>query len=397
MRSFLKEYPMYIYNAEIHTMDGAVIKNGYVRINGSTIAEVSEGMPASISDEDINAGGGILFPGFIDPHSHIGLIGDGLGFEGEDVNEDSDPVTPHLRTIDGLAFTDRCFKDAVAAGVTASVTGVGSSNPIGGDLIAIKNSGRCADEMLIRRAGIKFALGENPKTTFSDKDSTPVTRMATAAIIREALFKAQRYMNDKAEAIENGDSLPDYDIKSEALIPLLKRELKAHFHCHRADDIMTALRISKEFNLDTILIHCTEGHLIADLLGEEKACAFTGPIICDRGKPELSNLTTSNAGILYKNGVNVAVCTDHPEIPVQYLAASAAFCVKAGLPREEALKALTVNPAKILGLDDRIGTVAVGKDADLVIFSGDPLEIMSEVKYTFINGKLVYSSQQKED
>ena len=383
---------MYIYNAQIHTMCGRTIENGYVLIENGIIKEISEGMPASVCSDDINAQEGQLFPGFIDCHSHIGLIGDGLGFEGEDVNEDSDPVTPHLRTIDGLSFTDRCFKDAVAAGVTASITGVGSSNPVGGDLIAVKNSGRCADEMFIQRAGIKFALGENPKTTFSDKDSTPVTRMATAAIIREALFKAKRYMQDKSDALENGDALPDYDIKSEALIPLLKRELKAHFHCHRADDIMTAVRISKEFDLDYVLVHCTEGHLIADLLGKENTAAFTGPIICDRGKPELANLTTANAGILYKNGMTVCICTDHPEIPVQYLPASAAFCVKAGLPREEALKALTVNPANVLGLDSRIGSIAVGLDADLVLFSGDPLEIMTEVKYTIINGKIIYKS-----
>ena len=383
---------MYIYNAQIHTMNGDIIPNGFVLVENGIIAEVAPGMPSDLNENDIDAQGGLLFPGFIDCHSHIGLIGDGLGFEGEDVNEDSDPVTPHLRTIDGLSFTDRCFRDAVAAGVTASVTGVGSSNPVGGDLIAIKNSGRCADEMLIRRAGIKFALGENPKTTFSDKDSTPVTRMATAAIIREALIKAKRYMQDTAEAVENGESLPDPDVKSEALIPLLKRELKAHFHCHRADDIMTALRISREFDLDCILVHCTEGHLIADLLGEAKASTFTGPIICDRGKPELSNLTPANAGILYKNGVNVAICTDHPEIPVQYLPASAAFCVKAGLPYDEALKALTVNPAKILGLDDRIGTVSKGKDADLVLWDGDPLEIMTQVKMTMINGRIVYKA-----
>ena len=384
---------MYIYNAQIHTMEDRVIEKGFVRIENGIIAQVAEGDPSETCEQDIDACGGWLLPGLIDAHSHIGLIGDGLGFEGEDVNEDSDPVTPHLRTIDGLAFTDRCFKDAVAAGVTVSVTGVGSSNPIGGDLIAVKNSGRCADEMLMQRAGIKFALGENPKTTFSDKDSSPVTRMATAAIIREALFKARRYMQDKEEAVENGDSLPEFDIKSEALIPLLKGELKAHFHCHRADDIMTAVRISKEFGLDYILVHCTEGHLIADLLGEEKACAFTGPIICDRGKPELSNLTAANAGILYKNGVNVAICTDHPELPVQYLAASAAFCAKAGLPREEALKALTINPAQILGIDGRTGSVKEGKDADLVVFSGDPLEIMTEVRYTLINGKTVYEKE----
>ena len=237
--------------------------------------------------------------------------------------------------------------------------------------------------------GIKFALGENPKSTFSDKDSTPVTRMATAALIREALYKAKRYMQDKAEAEENGESAPDYDIKCEALIPLLKHKLKAHFHCHRADDIMTAVRIAKEFDLDYVLVHCTEGYIIADILGEEKACALTGPIICDRGKPELSKLTTENAGILYKNGVNVAICSDHPEIPVQYLAASAAYCVKAGLPREEAIRSLTVNPAQIIGIYDRVGSITVGKDADMVLFNGDPLEIMTDAVMTMINGRIV--------
>ncbi|MCD7730489.1 MAG: amidohydrolase [Oscillospiraceae bacterium] len=384
---------MYIYNAKIFPMDCPVIENGFVRAENGIIREVSAGNPKEITAGDFNAESGLLFPGFIDPHSHIGLIGDGMGAEGEDVNEDSDPITPHLRTIDGLNFTDNCFADAVKCGVTTAVTGVGSSNPIGGDFIAVKTHGRCADEMLIRRVGIKFALGENPKSSFSDKDSAPVTRMATAALIREALFKAGRYMHDKLDAEENGDSLPEYDIKSEALIPLLKREIKAHFHCHRADDIMTAVRIAKEFNLDYVLVHCTEGHIIADILGEEEASALIGPVICDRGKPELAELTTANAGILYKNGVHIAICTDHPEIPVQYLAASAAYCVKAGLPYEEALRALTVNPAKIIGIYDRVGSLTVGKDADMVVFDGNPLEIMTSVKATFIGGKACYRKE----
>jgi imidazolonepropionase-like amidohydrolase len=244
--------------------------------------------------------------------------------------------------------------------------------------------------MLIRQVGIKFALGENPKSTFSDKDGTPVTRMATAALIREALYKAKRYMQDKADAESSGEALPEYDIKCEALIPLLEHKLKAHFHCHRADDIMTAVRIAEEFELEYVLVHCTEGHVVADILGEKHASALIGPVICDRGKPELSKLTTANAGILYKNGVQIAFCTDHPEIPVQYLAASAAYCVKAGLPKEEALRALTVDPAKIIGIYDRVGSITVGKDADMVIFDGDPLEIMTNVKATVINGKIVY-------
>ena len=382
---------MYIYNAEIHLSDGNIIPCGYVRIENSKIAEVSAGTPMRLDENDINAHGSRLYPGFIDAHTHMGLIGDGLGAEGEDVNEDSDPVTPHLRTIDGLCHTDGYFADAVKAGVTCCVTGVGSTNPIGGDLIAVKTWGRSADEMLIRRVGIKFALGENPKSTFSERDSAPITRMATAAIIREALFKAARYMKDKSEAEENGDALPEFDMKSEALIPLLKREIKAHFHCHRADDILTAVRIAKEFDLDYVLIHCTEGYTAAEILGEEKACAVVGPVICDRGKPELSRQNIENAAILYKNGVRTAICTDHPEVPVQYLCTSAAYCIKAGLPREEALRAITSGAAEIAGIDRITGEIAVGLDADMILTDGDPFDIMTDIKMTMINGSVVYN------
>ncbi|MBP1562040.1 MAG: amidohydrolase family protein [Oscillospiraceae bacterium] len=384
---------MYIYNAEIYpqTKDTDIVQCGYVLIENGKIAEVGAGTPSAVSSEDIDAHGLRLYPGFIDIHTHMGLIGDGMGAEGEDVNEDSDPVTPHLRTIDGLCFTDGYFADAVRAGVTCCVTGVGSTNPIGGDLIAVKTAGRCADEMLVRRVGLKLALGENPKSTFAERDTAPITRMATAAIIREALFKAQRYMQDKADAEENGDSLPEFDMKSEALIPLLKRELKAHFHCHRADDIMTAVRIAEEFDLDYVLVHCTEGHVVAELLGEKKAQAVVGPIICDRGKPELSRQTTENAGILYKNGVKTAVCTDHPEVPIQYLAASAAYCVKSGLPREEGVRSVTLTAAEIAGLGGVTGDIAPGLDADLILTDGDPLDIMTRVKMTMIGGKTVYN------
>ena len=380
---------MYIYNAQIFPIDSTPIEHGYVRTDGRKIAEVSSGEPPHISPDDINANGQLLFPGFIDCHSHIGLLGDGAGIESDDINEDSDPVTPHLRAIDALNFTDGYFTDAVKAGVTTAVTGCGSTNPIGGDFIAVKTAGRCADEMLIRQVGIKFALGENPKSTYADKDSSPVTRMATAALIREALFKAQRYMDDMAEAIENDDDLPEFDIKCEALVPLLKREVKAHFHCHRADDIMTAVRIAKEFKLDYVLVHCTEGHVIADLLGEAHATAFVGPIICDRGKPELAKLTTANAAILYNSSVKVSICTDHPEVPVQYLTVSAAYCAKAGLPRIEALKAITINAAEGAGISDRVGSVTVGKDADIILLDGDPLDIMTEVTMTMIDGKVI--------
>lgn len=383
---------MYFYNAKIYPQAGnaGFIPCGYVQAENGKIAAVSGGTPVKISEGDIDLHGMRLYPGFIDAHTHMGLIGDGQGAEGEDVNEDSDPVTPHLRTIDGLCHNDGYFSDAVKAGVTCVVTGVGSSNPIGGDLIAIKTAGRCADEMLIRRVGIKFALGENPKSTFSEKDSAPVTRMATAAVIREALFKAKRYMLDKQSAEENEETLPEFDMKSEALIPLLKGELKAHFHCHRADDILTAVRIAEEFSLDYVLIHCTEGHLVSDILGEKKASAVVGPILCDRGKPELAGQRLENAAELYKNGVKVSICTDHPETPIQYLCTSAAYCVKAGLPKEEALRAITSNAAEIAGISDVTGDIAEGLDADFAVTDDDPLEIMTNVKMTVIGGKIVY-------
>ncbi len=384
---------MFLYNAKIYPQgeNAQTIPCGYIYIEDGKIANIAAGTPLKVTDEDIDLHGLRIYPGFIDIHTHMGLIGDGQGAEGEDVNEDSDPITPHLRTIDGLCFTDGYFADAVKAGVTACVTGVGSTNPIGGDLIAVHTSGRCADEMLVKRVGIKFALGENPKSTFADRDTAPITRMATAALIREALYKAKRYMQDKADAEESDESLPEYDIKCEALIPLLNREIKAHFHCHRADDIMTAVRIAEEFDLDYVLVHCTEGHKVADLLGEKNASAVVGPIICDRGKPELAGLTVANAGILYNSNVDVAICTDHPEVPIQYLPASVAFCVKEGLPKEAAVRAITSTAAKIAGIDNLVGDIAVGRIADLAITDGDPLEIMTNVKMTIIGGKVVYS------
>lgn len=385
---------MYIYNAEIYTAskNADIIPTGYVKIENDKITEVSPGVPQGVSEGDIDACGLRLYPGFIDIHTHMGLIGDGQGAEGEDVNEDSDPITPHLRTIDGLCHTDGYFADAVRAGVTCVVTGAGSANPIGGDLIAVKTSGRSADEMLVRRVGIKLALGENPKSAFSERDAAPITRMATAALIREALFKARRYMQDKLSAEENDEALPELDMKSEALIPLLKGELKAHFHCHRADDILTAVRISEEFGLKYLLVHCTEGHAVADILGEKGASAAVGPVLCDRGKPELARQTLENAAVLHKSGVSTAICTDHPETPVQYLCTGAAYCVKAGLPYDAAIKAITCTAAAIAGIDDICGSAAPGLDADLVLTDGDPLDIMTNVRMTVIRGKIVYNN-----
>lgn len=381
---------MYIYNAEIFTMEGDSSPfRGFVRVESGKIAQVSCGSPEKISSEDIDAKGSILMPGFIDIHTHMGFIGDGAGDEGIDVNEGSDPVMPQLRSVDGINFRDGYFADAVKAGVTSVVTGVGSLNPIGGDMLALKTAARCLDEAVIMRSGIKFALGENPKSYYTERDEAPQTRMATAALIREALEKAKRY-GEQLERAEEPEDRPEYDIKCEALLPLLRGELKAHFHCHRADDIMTALRICGEFGLEPLLVHCTEGHLIADILGEKGAAAVVGPVICDRGKPELANASLENAAKLHKAGVKVAICTDHPENPINFLTAGAAYCHKYGLPKEAALKAVTITAAELGGFGDRTGSVSVGKDADLVLLSGDPFEIQTDVLMTMINGKVYF-------
>lgn len=384
---------MYLYNAEIFTATGTVIKNGYVKVSGKTIEKVSEGVPEKISPEDYDCKGKTLFPGFIDAHTHMGLFESGIGIEGEDCNEDSDPVTPNLRTIDGINCLDENFSLALSYGITTVATGVGSANPIGGDVIAVKTTGRYADEMLRRVVGIKFALGENPKNTFSEKDSAPVTRMATAAIIREALFKAKRYAEDKKKALsEDGDN-PEYDAKCEALEPLLNREIKAFFHCHKANDIMTAVRIAKEFDLDYSLVHCTEGHLIADVLGENGAKASVGPIISDKGKPELMGLSLNNAAELSKNKVSVSICTDHPEVPIQYLALSAAIAEKNGLPFEDAIRAITVNAAKFCGIDDIVGTIEKGKIADIALFDENPLGVEVKPIMVMLDGKIIIKKE----
>lgn len=387
---------MYIYNADLLTMsDMGNIGCGFVRVENGRIAEIGQGEPPCIGSGDINAAGGVLCPGLIDIHTHMGFIGDGASQEDADVNEGSEPVTPHLRAQDGLDYYDGYWKDAVKAGVTSVVTGVGSLNPIGGSMIAVKTAARCLDDAIIRTVGMKFALGENPKSYYSRQDERPQTRMATAALIREALFRAARY-RDLCGAAEEISDYPEYDIKCEALVPLLEGELAAHFHCHRADDILTALRICDEFNIRPLLIHCTEGYLISDILAEKKACAVIGPVLCDRGKPELKNASYENAAILDRAGVKIALCTDHPENPIGLLLTGAACCVKNGLSRETALKAVTCNAAELGGFGDRTGRIAAGLDADLVLFDRDPLDFYANVMFTMAEGRVVYSSESGE-
>ena len=384
---------MLIINGTVHTMDGLTIPNGYVAVSGDKIAKVGpmEECPDHWEGETLDAGQGHIMPGFVDAHCHLGLFGDALGFEGDDGNEATDPCTPQLRAIDGINPLDRCFAEARAAGVTTVLTGPGSANPISGQFAAIKTAGRWVDEMIVKApVAMKLALGENPKCVYNERHETPVTRMATAAIIPENLRKALEYGEklDKA-AQDDEEEKPDYDAKLEALLPVVRGELPVHIHAHRADDIATGVRIAKEFGLKCVIVHGTEGHLIPQLLEQDGIPVITGPCLGDRSKPELANMTIESPSVLTLQGVKAAICTDHPEVPVQYLPLCAAMAVKGGMIPEAALAAITIRPAEIAGIADRVGSLTPGKDADIVITSGHPINLLSRVRAVFIGGRRV--------
>lgn len=384
---------MLIQNAMIYTMAGDPIPNGYLLVQDGKIAAVGP-MPApdSVGEEVVDAGGASIYPGFVDAHTHLGMWEDGLTFEGDDGNEDTDPITPQMRGIDAVNPLDRCFEEACAAGVTTVITGPGSANPIGGQLAAVKTAGRRIDNMVVQApVAMKMALGENPKSTYHGKSQTPSTRMATAALIREELYKTRRYLEDLELSRKDEDiDPPEYDIKCEALIPVLQRKLQVHFHAHRADDIFTAMRLGREFHLDYVIIHGTDGYLITDDLAGEDVPVLSGPILCDRSKPELKNLTPACPSMLQKQGVRIAIVTDHPVVPIQYLPLSAALAVREGLEREEALRAITINPARICHIEDRVGSLEPGKDADFSFFRDDPLQISTKPEMVFVSGRRVF-------
>ncbi len=381
---------MLLQHGIVHTMDGPVIPDGFVVFEGKTITAVGpmEALPAGYSGPVLDAAGGHILPGFVDAHCHLGLWGDGLGFEADDGNESTDPCTPHLRGLDGVNPLDRCFQEARRGGVTTVLTGPGSANPIAGQFLALKTTGRWVDEMVVKApAAMKFALGENPKSVYNERKETPITRMATAALIRENLSKAQEYQAKQAKAQDDPDTdSPDFDPKLEALLPVLRGILPAHFHAHRADDIATAVRISREFGLNFAIVHGTEGYKVAPLLASAGVPVITGPCLTDRSKPELVGQTLDNPVLLAQAGVKVAICTDHPVIPIQHLPICAAMAVRAGMDPEDALAAVTRNPAEIAGLGDRLGVLAPGRDADIVVTQGHPLDWTCRLTAVFIDG-----------
>lgn len=389
-----------IKNARIMTMAGVEYPNGFISCKDGVITALGpvEDMPVpSANDTVIDAQGRILLPGLIDSHCHIGIMEDSVGFEGDDVNEMTDPVTPHLRAIDGIYHADRAFEEARQNGVTTVVTGPGSANVIGGQFAALKTYGRTVDEMVIKApCAMKIAFGENPKSVYHEKHQTPTTRMATAALLREQLFKAKEYLEalTEYEKDKEENDRPEFDMKLHALVPVIKGELVVKAHAHRADDIITAIRIAKEFNLDMTLDHCTEGWMMAEVLKENGYDCIVGPLLTDRSKIELRNLTLKAPGLLANAGVNVAIMSDHPCVPSQHLMLCAALAVREGMSEEDALKAITINAAKSVRLDKRIGSLEVGKDADMVLYDGHPFDYTSKVWMTLISGCPVYQRQE---
>lgn len=381
---------MFIVNGMVHTMENSAIPSGFVSIRGSRIVQTGP-MSQLPRDADltgsIDAQGGHILPGFIDAHCHLGLYG--CAPQEDDLNESPAPCTPQLRALDGVDPLNRYFEEARRAGVTCIHTGPGSANPIAGQSVLLKTAGTVIDAMAVRSpAAMKFALGENPKGVH--KGQGPATRMATAAVIREKLTQALNYEAKYARA-QADDALddPEFDAALDALRPVVTGRLPAHFHAHRADDIATAVRLSKEFGLDLTIVHGTEGHRIADLLAKEGVPVITGPFLTDRSKPELQNLTMENTAILARAGVQVAICTDHPETPIALLPFCAAMAARAGMDPEEALAAITVNAANILGVGDRLGSLSPGKDADIVVMDGHPFQWDSKVTHVLIDGQEV--------
>jgi imidazolonepropionase-like amidohydrolase len=380
-----------IKNANIHSMANENFENGMILVDNGKIIAIGNVVNVPSNVETIDAKGKFVMPGMIDAHCHLGMWEDGMGFEGADGNEAVDPVTPQLRAIDAINPSDICFKDALEAGITTVATGPGSANVIGGQFAVIKTYGNRIDNMVVNDClAMKVAFGENPKRVYHAQKKSPSTRMGTAAILRENLIKAQMYIEKQNKALENPDKIPDYDMKMEALAKVIRKEIPLKAHAHRADDILTALRIAKEFNVDITLDHCTEGHLIVDYLkeGTQKGIIL-GPTLSNRSKVELQNLTFETPGILSKAGLKVAIMTDHPVIPLQYLPVCAGIAAREGMDEGEALKAITINAAEILGIADKVGSLEVGKDADIVIYSGHPFDLRSKVEFVMINGEVV--------
>ncbi len=386
-----------IKNGKIYTMAGGVIEKGSILIEDGKIKDIGTEIVAPLDTEVIDAEGKLVMPGFVEAHCHLGIFEEGIGFEGSDGNEFVDPITPHLRGIDGLNPMDGTLKEAYEAGVTCACTGPGSANVIGGQFLTIKTHGDRVDDMVIQNpSAMKIAFGENPKRVYNSQKKSPITRMSVAAKLRETFFKTQEYLDKLEMAKEDESKKPSFDMKLEAMAKVLRKEIPLKAHAHRADDIFTAIRIAKEFDVDITLDHCSEGHLIVEHLAEEGKPAIIGPTLGHRSKFETRNKTFKTPGILNRAGIKVAITTDSPVVPLHYLPICAGMAARSGMEEMEAFKAITIYPAEILGISHRVGSLEVGKDADIVIFDRNPLmDVHCKADVTIIDGKVVYKNESK--
>ena len=390
---------MLIINGTIFTMEeelgeNGTIENGYVRTNGKYIEEVGAMSQLRRMEEEeavLDVRGAWVFPGIIESHCHIGISEEKIGIIGDDCNEGTNPVTPTLRAIDAVNPMDAAFHDAIEAGITSVMVGPGSANVVGGQFLFMKTHGRCIDDMVVKNpAAMKVAFGENPKTCYGDKDEYPATRMGVAALLRKTLFEAMQYKKNK----ENEDKI---DFEMEPWIPVLNKEIPLKAHAHRADDILTAIRIAREFDLRMTIDHGTESHLIVEQIKESGYPVIVGPDLTSRSKPEVQNMNFKTNRILHENGILFSIMTDHPVSMIQYLPLCAGLAVKHGLPMEEGIKAITIHAAQICGVADMVGSLRKGKHADIAVFTGNPLEVFTETMYTIIDGEVVYDYKKDKE
>ena len=400
----------YVINGRIMTMaeekaekkkekTRAEYENGFLHIENGKIVGIGdmeklETLPSKDAGIDvIDAGGRLVMPGIIEAHCHMGITEEKKGMEGDDCNENVQPITPYLRALDAIHSMDAAFDDAVRAGITSAMIGPGSSNVVGGQFAFVKTKGRRIDDLIVLApAAMKIAFGENPKVNFSGQGKMPVTRMAVAGMLREELFRAKQYVEKRKKAKKAGEAF-EKDFHYECWVPGFEGKIPLKAHVHRVDDIFTAIRIAKEFGLDMTLDHCSEGHLIAEELAKEGYPAIVGPDLSSRSKIEVQNVAFKTAGILNAAGVKVAITTDHPVSLIQSLPLCAGLCVKSGMPMDAALRAVTIHAAQICRVSDRVGSLEVGKDADVAIFDGNPLDVLTEVYCTLINGEIAYRQE----
>lgn len=381
---------IHIKSGTVYTITNGILKDTDIIVKDSKIKEIGKNLKAESGAKIIDAKGKFVFPGFIDAHSHIGLFEEGIGFEGTDVNEMTDPITPHVRGIDGINPRDEAFGLALNAGVTTVSAGPGSANVVGGTFVVMKLVGDRVDDMVIDpNYAMKCAFGENPKRVYNAQKKTPMTRMGSVALLRQLILETIDYNNRKKAAAGDATKMPAYNMKYEAMIDVVEGRIGLKAHAHRADDIFASIRIAQEFDLKLTLDHCTEGHLIVSHLAKAGYAAIVGPSLMNKSKFELNEKTFETAGVLDNAGVKVAIMTDSPVIPLEYLVTCAALAHKAGMKEDSAIRAITINAAEILRQDHRIGSLEVGKDADIAIWDRHPFDLQARTNFVMVDGNIV--------